>query len=295
MPVARCSLPQKLQKTASKLLSLDLGFLLGWTLKLLTWLAVPCLGFVTWYEALKEGPPHPEGLLYVALRDWRMYAIVVATVLVAVNPGGRILGRRARAEEDDGRADFETVALHEARKHLQPKPLKGKKPDKQGRFNAMCDRFKTTWEPTLIAAQLEIERELGLMGDGLIKTNLLLVHDGHFVVVARSRPGSPCPERHAHNDQMPATRALQVNTTVVKCNINRQAGFEKKPYDCAAATPIAQRKQAFGVITVDSPETSTFRGREALLDRILRPYCAQILLTLGDSADYHDCPDVFKR
>jgi hypothetical protein len=135
-----------------------------------------------------------------------------------------------------------------------------------------------------------LNKQLGLENRGEIQLNVLFRDkDGNIVVTARSGPGE-CPLIHPWNGAVMACQAMEQNKPVVQTHVRKIQGFEDKPYDCVAAVPIAHKKMALGAITVDSKGSQTLDGHEDLLDRILRPYAAILLLTRPKDAPYHPCP-----
>jgi len=71
-------------------------------------------------------------------------------------------------------------------------------------------------------------------------------------------------------------------------------GQEARSYRSVVATPVCQGKTAYGAITADSKSRRVFRNKEALIDQILRPYAAAILLTLPADAPSFPCPERYE-
>ena len=80
-------------------------------------------------------------------------------------------------------------------------------------------------------------------------------------------------------------RAMKTNRPVVECNVRSLPGFEKKPYDCVGVVPRAIGGKSFRGITVDSSSSNTFKGEEATIHSILRPYAAITVFTIDDAED----------
>ncbi len=207
--------------------------------------------------------------------DW-FAAVLIATVVGALNISGLVEKMRP-ARNNEQIANYREMAAHEMRTGLKP---------------LADNHFLKASEQILIAIQFEVEQALGIGGRNLVQANLIWLRaendERSIEVVARSKPGI-CPVAYPWNETLMACRAIAMNATVIHCRVRALPGYGDKKYNCVAATPITHRDRAFGAVTVDSVEPSTFANQEALLDRIIRPYAAELLLTLPKDAPYHPC------
>lgn len=271
-------------RTIAQLGDVPVATMLGWVVRTLVWVAAGCGGVVAWYQVRQPDKPWPPtNLPDLIWQDFYWFVFFIAIALAAAADPSKLLIRRNNAVVDERIANYRIMGAQLLRKHL--KPLKS------------CGTYTQAWETLLRAAELELEKELKISGSLLIQANLLLVKDGDaskVVVVARSKPGN-CPVEHAHDPKLMASRAMLENRTVVQTHVRDVSGFEHKKYNCVAATPIADGRRALGAVTVDSKEPTTFKGREAVIDRVLRPYCGLFLLTIGKSATYHNCAECSVR
>lgn len=262
------------------LLRINLAMTLGWFVRLTTWSAVLLLGLGTWWQVrVGSGDWSLEEAQTQAMGDpvW-LGVIVIAAFFVFADPGKKLLvaARRRNLEED--RADYLITAMESLNRFVKRRSVK--------------DDMKRVWEPLLVAVQKDVARELGLPEEGL-KANLLLCeHENKVRVVARSKPGSPVPVTYSLLPRTASTAAISENKTYVSSTIPDDKG---RPYKCVVASPVANGEKMFGTITVDSASLKDFKGKEALLDAILLPYCSLILLTLDDNIYCVSCPARYRR
>lgn len=263
-----------------KLLDLPISVYIGWALRILSWLAVPGLGFLAWYR-LRD----PDDVLVAAIEDWFVLVlIVIATVLAKYDLGVKLLSynRRDELEEDSSLALEESLRTYVKERKSQ-------------------DRDNRVRELLLRAVERAVKLELSLSVSDKVKANLLLLEiDGdhseptHVIVAARSQPGSPTPKKYAVNVELPAYKAMQENTTVIFAGADLRAE-DNRLYKSVVATPIAIDEKSYGAITLDSQRKDAFRGKEVEIDRILRPFAAQMLLTIQLTNPSYSCPERYSR
>jgi hypothetical protein len=249
---------------------------IGWIVRTLVWAGTMFTAFQAWARFRFQGKwPLPGGVLSSIRSDPLWFSAFMIFALAALLNNKFTRRPKKSVAGDERRSNYQEMAAHRMRDDVKPRSRD----------------HKPAWEMWLRAAEHEIEAALGISGKQLIQTNLLLVKNpGEISIVARSQLG-PCPKTYPLQPGRMASLAIVENRTVVQCNVRSVPGFQHKAYDCVAATPIALHIQSFGAITVDSKDADTFKGQESVIDRILRPYCAIILLTLGEDADYHECPE----
>ena len=234
----------------------------------------------TWWE-VRFGTPEwtIRDMAAGAKKDWFfLVLIVVAAVIVFLNPGKKIVAAANARSLEASRSDYFALAMQEMGKYVRRKSAK--------------QDMKSVWEPLLKSIQIEVARELDLPEDRL-KANLLLCKSDETVtVVARSRPGSVVPQDYELLAKTAAATAMAENATSVSSNIKPK---QPRPYKSVVATPISNGTKVCGVITVDSPGKKDFKGKEDLLDAILLPYCSLIQVGLDDKIHWKKCPGRFAR
>ena len=260
-----------------RLMGVSVGSVLAFLLRLLNWAAVPALGFWAWWTYRK-----PPAILQGIGEDWKLLAAIVAATVFARIDSTRLrkwLHFRVAATD---RSSYFELGLRTLSKCID---LRRRAP------LDMC----TVWEPLLKAAAMELEFQLGVDAGAKLKTNLLVPADPNskktVKVLARSAPGSPCPQTYETDQTMPAYVAMTENRTAVRSRITAA----NRPYRSVAATPIVAGDKAYGAITADSQEARTFAGREQAIDAVLRPYAALIWLTLRNSGCFWSCPQRYVR
>lgn len=273
-----------MRRLYSLILSIRVGTLIGWGFRILTWLAVPLSGLFVWIDTRGDVPLTPAGVWKAARQDWESAAlIVVVTVLVWLDPGRKILRQQRTFELAEASADYATMALEQISNELA----------KQANRRS----FERAYEQLLISACHALADALDLEDVRAIKTNLLLLAgDRRITVVARSVPGSPAPVEVDIIDDLPAARAMKDNQTVVMCHVRKSVpAAADRPYDCVGATPIVKGERSYGALTVDSNHGTILRGKEAMIDRTLRPYCGLVECTLREQAPTWECKPLYKR
>lgn len=267
--------------------SLSLADVFWGSLRQSRWVAVLLLGIVAWAD-LSSAETRTLGALWCSAKsDWAWAtATVIATVLVAWDPGGRRTARRRTVHLLDERSNYALVALSNLRAKIKPR---------KNSFDAIDDA-QNVFEPLLIAAQRELEIELGMGSSAGVKTNLLLLTgEGRVTVVARSQPGSPVPVSYDLWTDSPAARAMRENKTIVLGSIDEVKEGANRPYKAVAATPLEFKGKVYGALTVDSPMRGVFRRHEVSIDRVLRVHAAVCLLMLPGELNSLDCPNRYGR
>lgn len=258
--------------------------MLGCVLTILKGLAILFGAFCSWVQ-LRGVPLNATwGVLVeeACLDKYWFLACMAAGVLVIWDPG-MLLRRRAHDENVmEERSNYAVQGFW----GIRAAGIRFKKEA----------RFREAWENFLHAAAVELRAALGLGPDAKIKANLVLAKKpASFVVVARSEPGSPLDIEYRCEEYMVAWQAMRANATKTISKVSAIPGHPKRPYEAVAAVPIAHGGKAFGALTVDSALAGAFKGKEAEIDRLLRPYAAAILLTIRPDADSFSCPDRYDR
>jgi hypothetical protein len=156
--------------------------------------------------------------------------------------------------------------------------------------------FREARENLLHAAAVELRHVLKLPPSAQLKANLVLAkRPDSITVAARSEIGSPIDIDYKCEEYMVSWQAMRDNATKSLAKVSAVPGHPKRPYEAVAAVPISHGAKAFGALTFDSVEPGVFTGREALIDRVARPYAAAILLTIGPQADHFPCPNRYDR
>lgn len=146
-------------------------------------------------------------------------------------------------------------------------------------------------EVLIQAAEHEVRSALSVSEPDRMKVNLVFVVSAdRFRVVARSRPGNDLVE-YPMNDNAAVVRAMRTNKTIQVDKAKPLKEGHERTYKSVAATPMAVGSKSFGAISVDSDDANCFKGREAQIDRILRPYAAAILVTVSDTDPHVTCPE----
>jgi hypothetical protein len=241
---------------------------LGWAFTVFGWLAMLLLGLGNWWQVrVGKGGWSSDEAWKAASDDWIWLVLFVgASFYVAIDPGRSMrVWATSRLLRSD-RSNYLVIGLEKLNRKIVPRSKK--------------DDFDDVWEPLLKAAELELALELQLP-DGLIKTNLLLAQPPDEIkVVARSKPGSQTPITYKREQNSPSTLAMAANKTIIRCRLGRNNDKWSRPYRCVAATPISEGTLVYGAITADSTHDAVFEGKEEIIDAVLNPYCALILLTL---------------
>lgn len=249
-----------------KMLAVDLGFLAGWALKLLGVFCVMTLGVVNWKDAF-DVDISSWSAFFVACRGswWWLALILVATLLTGFAPGDRILRMRRKSATNISRMTNWCACMERVASHVRVKD---------------AGKTERGYELMLRAAEAELEGVLGL-AENTIKTNLLLLHSADKLkVIARSKPGSPVGRVYSCDDRKLCEVAMKENRTKVHQLTRAERAKEKVPYREVAATPVVWGQQAFGAITADSVDKGVFRGKEDLVDQVLRPYATAVTVVL---------------
>lgn len=252
------------------------SFILGWLLRSVTWAGAIFAAYRAWIAFAFPGTawPDPRGTWHAIQLHWISLVMFQTFAVVALTDPAKYLTKRPRTTEALQRSRVLEDGVQRAWLHVK----------------ALNRDFRPSRELILRAALIEIESELGIVGKHLIQTNLILADPPNSIrVEARSGVGN-APITYERTPFMMASKAMERNETVVQCHVKALPGFANKEYDCVAATPIAHRDRAYGAVTVDSLEGTTFANRDELIDRILRPYCAMILLTIDKDSGYYPCP-----
>ena len=238
-------------------------------------LAVIVVGYVAWAGAIGDAFPPDARAIAKAKEHWKSVAFVAFATLYGTVSIDWIIrwlrpntpGRRAAVYLDMGVQDI----------------YAGTKGPRSGHD------MRRGIEEVLIAAQYAVEEALGVSTDE-IQLNLIWMKDPQTIqVVARSKPGI-CPVDYKWATDLMACHAMETNQTSVKTDVRKVQGFAHKPYDAVAAIPIAHADHAFGAVTIDSKSSGTLAGREVVLDRVVRPYAAILMLTRDKSGPSHLCP-----
>lgn len=247
----------------------SLGLMVGRLLTLAKLIAAAVGGVACWAQ-LTPGSQflHPD------LQSWVLWLLVAVGVMLAFDPGAWMVKRFAHILATDSRSNYLVNAFHKIR---------------EGTKNKANHSFNPSHELLLSAAVMELRDALGL-GESL-RTNLILaLPPSKFRVAARSRFGSHLAE-YEMTDKAAVTNAMKLNRAFVVTNAKSLKDGEQRIYRCVAAVPIAIGSKCYGAISVDSPGKRDFKGREAVLDRILGPYAAAILLTLSPEAPAYTCKE----
>jgi hypothetical protein len=262
----------------SKAGDLRVGVVLRSVITCLVWAGTLVGTFLAWAKLCYPTSQWPLPGGYVAAvwnQIWWFTALMVFALATLLNPAKRRPGR-SDADAEYARSTNLEHALLRLRTHLGIPKL----------------GYLSEREMILRAAVYEVESTLDVANRHLIQANMLVAEPPSTVsVVARSKPGAICPKQHRHEPRLMVCRAVRDNATVVECHVRRLEGFSDKPYQCVAGTPIAEGPRCYGAISIDSKDPDTFKGKEAVIDRILRPHCAALLLTLDKKALYYECPE----
>jgi hypothetical protein len=263
--------------TLVHLIRVPVGRLLGVILTGVQKGATVVLGLIAWIQVrqIDLGQTTWLALGKAAVDDVWFYLSLAATVFVAINPGAWLLRASRRGGRSEHRSNYLVLALKCIRKSVKPLAV---------------HQFDKAREQLLMAAEIELTEALGLV-DGAIKTNFLVAHGTDEVqVVARSRPGSPVDVVYKHDNDLAVTQAMKGNKTSAVGDVH-QLGHPEKPYRSVVATAVADGTKAFGAITADSSEKGRFSGKEAVIDRVFRPYAALLLLTITKDSASYTCPE----
>ena len=284
-----------------RLTHLNVGLVLGHVISLVTFVGILTIGFTTWY-GLQDPQPKLLPLLSFPNRvtwtigDWFLLAwVLAATLLVTFQPGKRIREFSKESEQEERSWVLRYSGLTTIRRGgLNHAP----KADP-------WVHLRQGFEQLLCAAHQELEIVLKISDKNLIKLNLLvLTQDNKLAVIARSRPGSPViGVSYPYDDKrFTSAKSISLNAPVVDPYVKEIRGegpdpydpdCHSKPYNCVAAVPIALGTHAYGAISVDSKNFTTFKGREAEINAILRPCAAEILLGLPNKMPHRKCPRAF--
>lgn len=252
------------------------GSVLGLLLSALKWAAIMVAGMATWAQVRSAPIDQP------VLSDWLFWTLVISAIVAAWDPGLWLRNRAKHLLNIESRSNATTHALQQLRSVVSIK----KRPA----------TFQEVVESLLQAAEIDLRSVLHLTDESMLKTNLVLaLPPDSFQVAARSRAGSALHVKYKLESPIGAvTRALQENKTAVASDIEHADGQGKRAYRSVVATPMCEGRRAFGAITADSRHPKTFKGKEVLIDQILRPYAAAILLALPNESPHFDCPERFE-
>ena len=264
------------------LLRLPIGVYVGWALVVLTWLSAIFLGVVAWKDAF-DGEVWPlEDLLHSLKQHWFvLLLILVATFLTLLHPGTRILRVSKSTDSQIYKSTNLVAGMHRLRKSVT---CSTKKPS----------GLVPAYEHFLRAAENDLEYHLGLVED-VIKVSLMLIEtEKDLRVVARSKAGSPIDKLYSLESRSVSKASIEENRTVIR-TVKKGEGRRSYSYCCVSATPMTMNRKAYGVITVDSTSKRALWGKDELVGRVLRPYCAAILLTLSKDAPCIETVDSYER
>lgn len=272
----------RLLKRCKSILDYSVGDILIFLATQSRWVCVLALGLVGWMD-LSSTEVNFKSLWNSVLSNPVWASLTVgATLLVAVDPAGRVWRMRRRAALMDDKSNYSMISLQQLRSMVS---TRSREPDYSVHFAA-------AYEPLMRAAEAELVAALGLPSSSAIKINLLLLESNEIICVcARSRPGSPVPVRYPINENFPAAVAMKKNCTVVENDAKQLLAGMNRPYSSIAATPLVDRLRAYGAITADSPHKGVFKGSEETIDRVLRVYAGIILLTIKDGCPAWECPN----
>ncbi len=141
-----------------------------------TWVAVPFVAlFCTWGEA--RGIIWAFGVKSILLEswdDWLLWAVLSASILIALQPGPWLRSKSKRVLDSDSRSNHAVRGLHGM--------ADGLKSPKAGH------NFQMAHESLLQAAAIEVSMALGLDGEGFRDKSVKLAGPNKTVIVTREVP-----------------------------------------------------------------------------------------------------------
>lgn len=253
----------------------SLASIIGIVLVAIKWIAIPSFGIATWAQLRSNNLDDHQWKLWIT--DWLFWFMVVASLAAAADPGQYLRRTARRRGVEEARSNHAVHAFGLLTQCFRPK-------------RAMDAKIHEARECLLRAAMYELCSKLDMPEDALRVNLLVAMPPSQFRVAARSRPGSPMAEY----DMRPGsavTDAMQKNLVAVIDDTTTLSAGDRRSYKSVVAVPIALGKRAFGAISADTAARAAFRGKAEIVDKILRPYAAAILLTLPANATAYDCPD----
>lgn len=261
----------------------SLAHIVGWLLVGACWIATPVFSITFWAElrGVELSLPTLFATLWANVLDPVLWLVVLGSVLVAFQPGQKILDRVRGIATSEGRCNYAVRGLHFIC---------------DGMKRRQKHSFVAAYESLLQAAAIELTQALNITSPNEVRTNLLLaVPNSKIKVIARSRPGSPVGVVYGMDDGLAAGGAMTQNKTVVVAKLpSALADGKQRHYRTVVASPVARGNRCFGAITADSSTDGLFDGKEAEIERVLLPYAAAIMITLSLDESSVDCPERYE-
>lgn len=267
-----------------KLADVRLVTLAGWGANLLAYIFAAIGAAATWAQLRIGTMSYSESWVdkfgWRVFRDPLFYLIVAAAVYPIFNPGSwlRSLGKKIKTADE--RSIWLEYAFAVSKKFLVQKDTQKNE-----------QHVRATWDSILRAAEIEVAEALNVSVETLHVNLLLLDSNDKFKVVARSKAGRPVPYVYTADERPHVWTAIQTNQTNQLSRVARNG----RSYHSVIATPVAVDTTAYGAISVDSPEQDAFSTHMAVIDRILRPYCAFVAVTLRSKSNTLPCPPLFRH